>query len=412
MEATGPRLSGAASVVRHSVFASLQTRIDAFRARGGDLIPLQIGDTFLPPPRPALEALRTAEAVDLGVYGAVPGLGELRSALAERLAERDHRTVSAPTQVHVGAGATHALFCAARAVLDPGDEVLVVTPFWPLAPGVFATASAVPVEVPLTQELHAGRLASLRGALEAAATTRTRGLYFSTPGNPDGYVFSARELSELAAFAAERDLWVFSDEVYADFVYEGTHTPFANLDGAAHRTVTCHSLSKSHALAGARVGYVSGPERVVDAIRRIANHTVYNVPVPLQRAALAAVREGDGHLREAQGLYRLARDRAVEALARHGIAHHVPRGGSFVFADLGPRLDGRPLQRALELAVDHGVLVAPGDAFGRAHAANARLCFTGVPADVVVRGIDRLAAALQALVRESPPPPHAPETAP
>lgn len=400
MVLTEPSLSGAASAVRISVFAALQSRMDAYRLAGGELIPLQIGDTFLAPPSAALAAASEPRA--LSTYGAVPGLLELRSALASRLAAKGHASVRGPAEVHVGAGCTHALFCAARSVLDPGDEVLVVTPHWPLITGVFSTAAAVPVEVPLTQGLFAAPRLDIGRALHGAVTPRTRAVYFSTPSNPDGYVFSLADLEAVAAFALEFNLWVFSDEVYADFVYDGHHEPFANLPGMAARTVTGHSLSKSHALAGARIGYVTGPSRVIDATRRMSNHTIYNVPVPMQRVAHAAILTGEAFVAEARDLYRDARDKTSAALLRHGLRHHLPRGGSFVFVDLAPRLSGHTVQRALELAVDHGVLIAPGDAFGAAHATSVRLCFTGVPIGDVLRGVERLATALDALSLENP----------
>jgi aspartate/methionine/tyrosine aminotransferase len=402
METLGPRLSGAARTVRNSVFAALQSRIDAHRARGGELVPLQIGDTYLAPPASALESLRGLPVAALGTYGAVPGLPELRGALAARLTASGHRTLRGGDHVHVGAGCTHALFCAARALLDPGDEVLVVTPYWPLITGVLATAGAVPVEVPLTQALFDAPRADVHATLAAATSPRTRAIYFSSPGNPDGYVFSSDDRAAIAELAEAHDLWVLADEVYADFVYDGAHEPFANLPGMAARTVTCHSLSKSHALAGARVGYVAAEPRVIDAIRRMSNHTIYNVPVAMQRAALAALEGGEPFLAEARRMYREARDATSAALTRHGLSHHVPRGGSFVFLELGAHLAGASLQRALELAIDQGVLLAPGDAFGAAHATAARLCFTGVPLPDVLRGIDHLAAALDALALENP----------
>ncbi len=430
MPPLGPRLSAAATAVRTSVFAALQARIDAYRAAGGELIPLQIGDTFLPPPE---AALAPADAREIAIYGGVPGLPELRRALAERLRAGGLELVRGPENVHVGCGATHALFCAVRAVLDPGDEVLVPTPYWPLIPGVLTTAGAVPVEIPLRQELYRAPDLDLAAALAAACTSRTRAVYVTTPNNPDGHVLGARQLEAIASLARARDLWIFADEVYRDFVYEGEHLSIANLPGMAERTVTCHSLSKSHALAGARVGYVAGPAEVIDATRRISNHTVYNVPVPMQRAALAALAAGDGWIERAKDRYRSARDAACRALAARGIRHHIPAGASFVFLDFTdtwtsdpitespnhlvtrslthsvtessePSREpaGRALRRLLELAIDRGVLLAPGDAFGRAHAAQARLCFTGVPEPDVLRGIDRLCAALDALEAETP----------
>lgn len=400
MQSDGPRLSGAARSVRNSVFAALQSRIDAARARGSDLVPLQIGDTCLAPPRRAIETLHELPDATLGAYGAVLGVPELRAALASRLRALGHASVFGPECVHVGVGCTHALFCAARALLDPADEVLVVSPYWPLVTGVFTTAGAVPVEVPLTQSLFLPAGADVGAVLRRALSPRTRAVYFSSPSNPDGYVFTRADMEAVAQVALEHDLWVFSDEVYADYVYEGAHEPFANLPGMATRTVTCHSLSKSHALAGSRIGYVSAPERVIEAVRRISNHTVYNVPVAMQRVALEAISTGDEFVANAREVYRAARDAATAALSRHDLPHHVPRGGSFVFVELERRLRGEPLLRALERAIDRGVLVAPGDAFGGAHATSVRICFTGVPSNDVVVGIERLSAALDSLVAE------------
>jgi aspartate/methionine/tyrosine aminotransferase len=389
-----PRLSAAASGVRQSVFAALQARIDAHRAAGGDLVPLQIGDTWLPPPEAALTAM--PDERELAIYGGVPGLPELREALARRHHARGLVTAGGAANVHVGVGCTHALFCAARAVLDPGDDVLVVSPYWPLIPGVLKTCGANPVEVPLSSRLYREPDLDVAGVLSRAHGSRTRGLYLTTPNNPDGQVWTRSQLEAVAAFARRHDLWVLADEVYADFVYEGEHRSIASFPGMADRTITCHSLSKSHALAGARVGYVIASQRVIDATRRISNHTVYNVPVPMQRAALRALETGEAWLADARARYVRARDAASRALTEVGIPHAMPRGGTFFFVDLSRLLGDRPLQAVLERAVDEGVLVAPGEAFGADYDAHVRLCFTGVQEERVVDGIARLGRALAA----------------
>lgn len=389
-----PPLSKAATHVRQSVFAALQGRIDAHRRKGGHLIPLQIGDTHLAPPGPALAA-RT-DPRDLNVYGQVGGMPELREAIATFRRTRGLATAVAASNVHVGCGCTHALFCAVRAVVDPGDDVLVMTPIWPLFPGVLATAGAGMVEVPLTQDLYRDAALDLRARLEAARTERTRALYFITPNNPDGQVYDPRALEAIAAFAVDHDLWVFADEVYADFVYEGQHRSIANLPGMAGRTITSFSLSKSHALAGSRIGYVVAPEPVIDAVRRISNHTVYNVPVAMQRVALAAIEGGDDWLLAAADAYRQARAETAGALVAIGLPHDLPRGGSFFFLDLAEQLRGRSLTTLLEQAIDEGVLLAPGDAFGEGYPTHVRLCFTGAPLPEVLDGVVRLGRALEA----------------
>lgn len=385
-----PTLSGMAGV-RQSVFASLQTHIEAYTKRGGDLIPLHIGDTHLPPPEAALAV--QADALDLGAYGRPAGLEPLREALAGFRSRRG--LVSAAANVHVGCGCTHALFCAVRAVLDPGDAALVVSPFWPLITGLMQTGGVTPIQVPLTTELAEGAEIDIEARLEAALTPRVRALYLVTPNNPDGYVMKRAELEAIARFAERHDLWVFADEVYADFVYAGEHLSMASLDGMAERTITSFSLSKSHGLAGARIGYVVAPARVIDTARRVSNHTLYNVPVTMQRAALAAVEHGDAWLADALVTYRQAREATARALADIGVAAVAPAGGSFFFFDVGARLGETPLQSLLERAIERGVLLAPGDAFGSHFATWLRLCFTGVPLERTLAGVTRLREALE-----------------
>jgi len=398
MARTTLSLSSAASAVRTSVFAELQGRIDAFKAGGGALIPLHIGDTYLPPPAAALRASEGAHHRELSVYGVVSGLPELRDALATRLQGRGLTPVEGPENVHVACGCTHALCCACRATLNPGDEVLVASPYWPLIIGVLQTCGLQPVEVPLSGRCHDEPELDVAATLSAALTPMTRAIYFSTPNNPDGRIYSRKQLEAVAQVALANDLWVLSDEVYADFVYsdEGLCS-IAVLPGMAERTITTYSLSKSHALAGARVGYVAATKRIVDAVRRMSNHTVYNIPVPMQRAALAAVQDEGEWLDDARARYRKARDSSCAALDDLGLAHQVPMGGSFVFLDLGERLAGRPLRELLELAIDRGVLLAPGEAFGVGYERWVRLCFTGAPLDQVLVGIERLGEALEAL---------------
>ncbi len=248
------RLSDAAQRIRPGVFAELQRRIDAHAATGGTLVPLHIGDTHLAPPPTALyaRALEPDPASDaLYRYGATAGLPELRDAIAARATTALGIPIDGGKHVHVGAGATHALFCASRAVLDAGDEILVAAPYWPLSVGVFRACSAHPVEVPLTSRLHADPTLDAGALFAAALTTADEGAlphHGEQPGR-EGALPRA-QLASVARFAIEHDLWVFSDEVYADLVFSGTHVSIASLPEMAERTITLQSFSKSHALAG------------------------------------------------------------------------------------------------------------------------------------------------------------------
>lgn len=382
-------LSRAVARIRPPVFSELQARMDRLASSGVEIFPLQIGDTHLAPPEGARRALEglAGEDTSLFRYGATVGLAPLREALARRVARHGVR-VNPASEVLVGNGGTHALFCAARAVLDEGDEVLVASPWWPLAPGVFSACGAVPVEVPLTQRAYAERALDVGALFEAHVTERTRALYFISPNNPDGKAYAEADLARIKAVAERHDLWVFSDEVYADSLYEGrSHASIAALPGMAERTMTLHSLSKSHALAGLRIGLVTGPEPVIAAARRVATHSAFNVSVAMQRAALAAL-EDEAFPARARDAYARARDVALEALASSPVRVHAPEGATYLFLDLG-----RPAMPVLEAAVERGVLLAPGEAFG-SYPTSARLCFTAVPLDVLPRAMSALSAAL------------------
>ena len=388
-------LSGAVLRLRPGVFAELQPRIDAAVASGRDLVPLHIGDTCAAAPPLGEDWTREGS---LGAYGATTALSELRHAAAERLRSLGHGPSDVDPERHVlvGAGATHALACAARAVLSEGDEVLLLAPYWPLAHGIIAQAGAIPVEVPFTDRVDDPSF-DITAQLSAACTDRTRALYLITPNNPDGKVLSAATLEQLAAFAIERDLWVFADEAYADWVYDGAHRSIAALPGMAARTVSAYSASKSHALAGARIGFALAAADVIAAARRVSVHTVFNVPVAMQRAALSALRAPPTWHDEIRARYREARDAMTGALRVAGLRFTIPEGGAYVFADFAPVLGGAPLTRLLEAAVEEGVLLTPGEAFGDAYRTWGRICFTSVPLERMALGVSRLCRAIEAL---------------
>ncbi|HEY1815033.1 MAG TPA: pyridoxal phosphate-dependent aminotransferase [Kofleriaceae bacterium] len=348
-----------------SIFARLRDHLARF---GGDVIPLHIGDTHLPP-AVALDAFdwRDLPQAELYAYGAPPGWTPLVDAIAAKLARKNGIEATAAT-IQITAGATHALSCAVSALCDPGDELILVTPHWPLIRGIALAHHVVPVEVALDQ-------------LEAAITPKTTGLYVASPNNPDGAMLSPADVERIARLARERDLWIFSDEVYEDYVYDGAHVSVA--PRAPERTVTVFSCSKGYAQAGLRVGYVVGPPLVIEGVRKLANHSVFNVPVAMQRAAHAAITSGDAFLASARQRYRAARDRAR---ARLRAPAALPPGGAYLWVDFG----GDDCMPVLERIAAAGVLVAPGNAFGDACGRFARLCFTGVDEARLDEGIDRI----------------------
>jgi aspartate/methionine/tyrosine aminotransferase len=248
--------------------------------------------------------------------------------------------------------------------------------------------------VELSQRLYADPEADVASALSAAATDRTRAIYFATPNNPDGKVLDERALSAIARFAAERGLWVIADEVYDALVFDGAHRSIAALPGMAERTVTAFSLSKTYALPGLRLGYLVAPPPVMRAVRKIANHTVYNPPVALQRAGLAALEQGEAWITEARAALRAARDTASAALA--AVPHHRADGATYLLLDLRARIGDTPgaVEAFHDRLLDGGVALSPGEQFGAAYARHARLCFSAVSAPDLAAGLARLVELL------------------
>jgi aspartate/methionine/tyrosine aminotransferase len=383
-----PTLSSSARALRESIFSRLQGRL---AKHGADGVPLHLGDTYLAPPMAAREALE-ASASDWR-YGAPAGEAPLLGALADKLRTRNRLDWVAETNLQVTVGATAALAAAVRAVVDPGDEVICPTPHWPLIRGIVTNAGGVAVEAPLSQTLYADPRADAAAILEPHIGPRTVALYVTTPNNPDGKQLTLRHVEQLAELARRHDLWVLADEVYEDLAWAEPHVSIASLPGMAERTLTVFSLSKSYAIAGHRLGYVVGAGSPMHALRKIANHTVYNVPSLLQRAGLALVTASSSQawLEETRVLYRDLRDEASRLLPA---PHFVPDGATYLFADLSRWAPTGDLWPLVEKLLDAGVSIAPGEQFGRDFSRHARICFTAVPVERLRIGLARLAGVL------------------
>jgi aspartate/methionine/tyrosine aminotransferase len=383
-----PQLSWSARALRESIFSRLQGKLGR---HGADGVPLHLGDTYLPPPPAALAPLLATVAEQR--YGAPAGEAPLLAALADKL--RRHNRLDWATEAHlqVSVGATAALAAAARAVLDPGDEIITPTPHWPLIRGIVTNAGAVPVEVPLSQRLYADSSADAAAIIAPHLTARTSALYLTSPNNPDGKQLERRHLEQLAELARAHNLWVLADEVYEDLAWRHPHLSIATLPGMAERTLTVFSLSKTYAIAGHRLGYVVGAEGPLQALRKVANHTVYNPPALLQRCAatLLADPASATWLDQARRIYVEARDQAAAACAAPGF---LPDGATYLFVDLSRHAVDGSLWPLVERLLDAGVSIAPGEQFGRDFACHARLCFTAVPPDRLRVGLERLAAVL------------------
>jgi N-succinyldiaminopimelate aminotransferase len=364
------------------VFSALADRLACYE---GEVFPFHVGDTWLEPADGCrMQDLTVEDHPGMHRYAPPQGMPALIDAIVERVRER----TQVPTErgdVLVTAGATGALGAVAGAILEPGDEVLVLAPYWPLITGIVRCYHANPVVVPLI-----GAADSPESAVEAVReqlSERTAALYVSTPNNPAGVVLPAAWIEALVEWAASHDLWIISDEVYEDYVYEGRHTYARTL--ASDRTFSAHSFSKAFGMAGNRCGYVVGPSSTMPELCKVSTHSFYSTPTASQIAACRALDgRGDAWIAAIRDQYLESGKRMASRL---GLP--PPTGSTFLFLDVADRLDGRGLVGFLESCADRGLFLAPGPSFGP-YPTHVRICFTCAPPDVVERGTEVLASLL------------------
>lgn len=382
-----PKTARSADGLSPRVFSRLAARAkDHERA----VLPLHVGDTWLEPLESArAESQRTAEHPRLHNYAPVQGEPALLEAITAHLSARGNCLVDREC-LQVTSGATAGLSVVAEALLDPGDEVLLPSPFWPLIRGILRKRGATPVEIPFFDRVHDDAF-DAESVLEAAVTKRTSAIYVNTPHNPTGAILADEVVAAIGRVAQRHDLWVLSDEVYEELYFGGAApAPLWARSDLQRRCVAVHSVSKGYGLAGARVGWVHGPHDAMEAIRGVQVFSTYCASRPMQLGAANALAEGNEWLARARRSYEEAAERTARAL---GLPK--PRGGTFVFFDVSTHLsEGEDTIDLLERCLDRGVLLTPGASCGQAYASWVRLCFTSVPPDALQEALDRIAPLL------------------
>jgi N-succinyldiaminopimelate aminotransferase len=307
--------------------------------------------------------------------------------IVDKVRDFNRIPIEGRSSVVVTTGATGAMYAAAATVLSPGDEVLLLAPYWPLIGGHIRLTGARPVLVPVLHE-DIGP-AALGEALASRVTERTAAIYVNTPSNPTGRVLSAGHLAAIAEVARTHDLWILADEVYEDYVYEGEHLSIGAM--AQERTLTGFSFSKAYGMTGYRAGYLVGPAETLKLAKKRITYVWYSVPTPSQYLALRALDEGAAWKAQARESYRQV---GQEAARRLGLP--APQGSTFLFCDVAHKLDDRGLLGFLEDCLDDNLILAPGPSFGDVYDTWIRLCFTAVDPERTLRGVDRLARRLGA----------------
>ncbi|HSF67461.1 MAG TPA: pyridoxal phosphate-dependent aminotransferase [Nitrospiraceae bacterium] len=314
-------------------------------------------------PVPPVVLLAGAQAMEQGknVYSRFDGLAELRQAIAKKLAKYNGISADPETDVTVSAGATGAFHCACLALLNSGDEVVLLEPYYQYHVSALLAVEAVPVMV----KMQAPDWTFSAEEVERAITPRTKALIVNSPGNPSGKVFNRQELESLAAIAQQHDLFVFTDEIYEYFLYDGrTHTSVGSLPGMADRTITIGGYSKTFSITGWRIGYSVAAARWAQAIGAVNDLLYVCAPTPLQAGVALGIQElPQSFYRDLARDYQQKRDQFCRALADAGLTPSIPQGAYYVLANVS-RLPGTTGKgRAMFLLETIGLAGVPGEAF-------------------------------------------------
>ncbi|MCU1634574.1 MAG: aspartate aminotransferase [Micrococcaceae bacterium] len=367
-----PRISRRIDSIAESATLAVDAKAKALKAAGRPVIGFGAGEPDFPTPDYIVEAaIVAARQPKFHRYSPAGGLPDLKQAIAEKTLRDSGYTVD-PAQVLVTNGGKQAVYESFAALLDPGDEVLVPTPFWTTYPEAIRLAGGVPVEVFAGPEQ--GYLVTL-DQLEAALTPRTKVLLFVSPSNPTGAVYGADAVRAIGEWAAARGLWVVTDEIYEHLTYDGV--PFTSIATAApslgDKVVILNGVAKTYAMTGWRVGWMIGPKDLVKAATNLQSHATSNVSNVPQMAALAAVSGPLTAVDEMKVAFDRRRRAMVIALNEiDGVECPTPHGAFYAYADvralLGRTFGGVTPTTSAELATlileKVEVAVVPGEAFG------------------------------------------------
>jgi len=368
------------------------------KAEGIDVVDFGLGEPDFETPPHVKEAAVHAIRDGFTRYTAASGIEELKDAITTKL-KRDNGLSYSREEVIVSCGSKHSLFNIAEAVLEPGDEVIIPSPYWVTYTEQIRLVGGRPVIVQ-TREDDGFRVA--RSAIEPAITPRTRAVLLNSPCNPTGAMIPADRLKAIAALAVERDLLLISDEAYESMTYDGhEHVSIASFgDAVKRRTILVNTVSKTYAMTGWRIGYAAGPTDIITAMGNIQSQVTSNPTSIAQKAAVAALIGPQESARAMRAEFERRRGYLVGRLnAIPGLTCTKPDGAFYLFPNVsgfyGRRADGPPIRNSAEMAAyllhkAHVVLV-PGIEFG--NDGHLRLSYT-VSMDALTKGADRMERAL------------------
>ena len=373
---SGIRLAKRLDEVGFSNIVQIRDKVMELRAGGLQVHMMHGGEPFFETPGAIKYAAIEALVQNETHYAPSSGLLPLRKALVEKLAAKNDLHVSAD-EVIATVGGSQGLYAAFQSVLDAGDDALVFSPYWTPISDLITGAQARPLLVPTISARRNG----IRNTLEQFSTPQTRAIYYNTPQNPSGVVFTRAEAEEVAAFAIERDLIVIADEAYEDLVYDGEHVSIASLPGMAERTITCFTFSKTYAMTGWRAGYAVAQEPFMTALRKIVLYSTNGVATPVQYAMIHALTTPETEIARLREEYRNRRDLLVTGLNDVCLECAPPAGAFYAFPDV-ERIHKNSRTAAQMLLEKAHVATIPGSVFGAQGEGHLRFCYAITPQEI------------------------------
>lgn len=314
------------------------------------------------PPKEILERLAEVTKEDFHQYSITWGAQNFREALAQKQSRLMGRKIDPNGEIVVTCGSTEAMMAAMMAVANPGDKVIVFSPFYENYGADAILSGAEPIYVPL----YPPEFNFNPDELEAAFKQHPKALILCNPSNPCGKVFTLDELKLIADLAEKYDTFVITDEVYEHIVYEPhKHVYFASLPNMWERTISCSSLSKTYSITGWRLGYIIAPPRIIDVAKKVHDFLTVGAAAPLQEAAVTGLRFGDDYYKWLQEKYTSKRNLFLKGLDDLKIAHTVPQGAYYILLDISEFGFDSDLEFCETLARDVGVGAVPGSSFFR-----------------------------------------------
>ncbi len=363
-------LSNVAATAEPSATLSLNSLAKQLAAGGEDVVSFTVGEPDFDTPENIKQAAIRAIEAGYTKYSPAPGFPDLREAIADDFKKSNGLDYS-PKQVLVSNGAKQALYLLMLCVLDPGDQIILPAPYWPSYADQAKACGAEPIVVDCTNT----ELKLPPRALEEAAGPKTKIVMINTPSNPTGMVYSKKELQALAEVAEQKDLWIFSDEVYEKLVYDGfSHVSMAALsDEIYNRTVTFNAVSKTYAMTGWRIGYAAGPEDIITAAGRLQSNLTSGPNSIAQKAALEAITGDQSAVNEMRAKFDSRRTMLVDGLNDiEGVECKKPTGAFYAFPDCSGLMNTTYGDKNVQSSMDLSkalletvrLAVVPGSPFG------------------------------------------------